>query len=528
MAELLSRLLSRQRRRNPFSDVMGPNPLESQAAMDEAQGADVSTPAPVSRRGPAADAGEGILMAGGGGGPIRTAGFSGGDAPVQTTVQGNAGGQTRATQTQCPGGRCGPRTVVGGSNYQIIDDGGFPITSSTVVAGPAMGAGETIVSGGAMASGAPQPSIFDVQGVVDAARYHDQVGNPSARQLEKDAVNFGFTDRQLGLNERIINSNIAREDRAALFAEREQNIAAAKTAAEIESLNQDTALAAQQTQLTREATGLGQFDTRRQIISQMISDGGSPEDAAHALARLSSPISPTYNKDGKPVAPDGATAIPQQALDEGRKQAFGAYAVHVFVTSQQTRETADLVASGQQADSVAPLPDETQDAYVQRVYSLMAERRGQSVARSADAIVGGLQNTKAWQDGNWNEVNLALENYVGAPLNQYTRKSFLDARRDDIAALPPGQREAATTDTVNRAEQYANYAYAYFRAEALGAFMRSKGGQYDNNMTYLQNAGRAAEYFGGDKKPESPKPVDSNDTLPPLKYNPIGGIKYGQ
>ena len=247
----------------------------------------------------------------------------------------------------------------------------------------------------------------------------------------------------------------------------------------------------------------------------MIEEGGSPEDAAHALARLSSPVGLKLDKDGKPVAPESASAIPQTALDDARRQAFGAFGVHLLVTGQQTRETADLVSSGGTADSVAPKPNESQDEYVARVYQAMAERRGQTAARAADAIIGGLQRSQAWADGNWNEVNLALESDVGSVLNQYVKKTFLEARQDDMQALPPEQRKAAEFETINRAEQYANYTLGYFRAEALGAFLRSKGGQYDPNMTYIQNAGRAAEYFGGDKKPDSPKPVDSNDTLPP-------------
>ena len=519
MAELLDRLLARTRKRNPFSDVMGPDPLESAATMDAAQGSDVSMPAPVSRRAPAADAGSNILMASGGGGsPFRTAGGSGASAAPMQETGGPirnffSGGQPQmrtgmpSQQGGCANGQCGPRASVG-SNYQIMDDGGFPVTTTVVGSAP-------MASGGIQASVAPTPPIGDLQGGMDAARFWENAGDPSARELEKQGLFIGLAADQQALNKTIAEGNLELQRRAADFADREQKTAAQKTAAEITALNQDTLLSAQLTQVSKESTGKGQFETRRSIIATMIEEGGSPEDAAHALARLSSPVGLKLDKDGKPVAPESASAIPQTALDDARRQAFGAFGVHLLVTGQQTRETADLVSSGGTADSVAPKPNESQDEYVARVYQAMAERRGQTAARAADAIIGGLQRSQAWADGNWNEVNLALESDVGSVLNQYVKKTFLEARQDDMQALPPEQRKAAEFETINRAEQYANYTLGYFRAEALGAFLRSKGGQYDPNMTYIQNAGRAAEYFGGDKKPDSPKPVDSNDTLPP-------------
>ncbi len=518
MAELLERLLSRQRRRSPFSDVMGPDPLESQAAMDAAQGANVSTPPPVSARGPVADAGEGILVSGGGGGgnPFRLAG-GGGAAPVQTAVRQGTSGKTQATQTQCPGGKCPtPRRVMSApSNYQIIDDGGFPVASSTGMSGPVVSSGAPVMSG------APSASVYDLQGVVDSARQQEVMGNPSGRALEQNIANLGLTSRAMDQTDRIIEFNTSTRDMAAAQAKERLTLEASKVASE-NAINLSTARMNEgMAQISRESSSLGRFETEREIIDTMIREGGNPENAARALAVQSQPLQ--VGADGKPIPPAQVAAISQKDLDTTRTMAYGAAGIHLIVQSEQMWDAANQVSQGSMSEAYPPLQGETKEGYAQRVYAQMAGDRGQNFARAADQIISGLQQTAAWKTGSWSEVGTDLSNHVGMTLNQYMTKKYLEAQQDEIAALPEARRAEYMKGVEFRAQADAGKVFHYLEVETYAAFMKSRGGQYDPNKTYLDNMRAApASYFGGDKKPTEPPPADSNNTMPNLP----AGVAY--
>jgi hypothetical protein len=528
MAELLSRLLSRQRRRNPFSDVMGPNPLESQAAMDAAQGADVSTPAPVSRRGPAADAdGEGGIMlasTGGGGSPFRTAGGSGAaDSPVQET-----GGPIRNFFSGGPAPMqrpsSGRRMDCSSGQCRMVDDGGFPVTS-TVVGSPVMQSsspmmtGSTVVSG-APVSGAPDLDFSDQTAMTQQAWQQQQMGQHGGRAFFERQRNNALIDDINAQNK--VNDEFSRN--LSLNAAGQARL---KLDKEMEQADVEMGLTRAMTVHADETTATGSEGRRVAMKQKYLSQGGDPQTLAMFLARLDSKAPLSVDKDGNPIMPQGGAAvtatITPQMMANAEAEAYGTVAVHGVISHAMVLRDAKGLAENVDSRLVPRLPNEPDDVYADRKKQSLKSMYDETLYRAADTIISGLQRTDAWKKQDWLEVRAKMDSNVYRPLERSMRQLYA-TQRPMPENLSPADREAYLLEIDTVARERAEKFYDFFLEEAGDAFHNP---EYRKDDSWWNNQWQQVKSFwGGDEAPEQSKPVDSNDTLPPHKYNPLGGIQY--
>jgi hypothetical protein len=531
MAELLQALLTKQRRRNPYSDLMGPDPLESQAIMDAAQGSDVSIPSPVSGGAPMADAGSGILLAsgGGGGGRVRSAGYSEDDDEPRSPIRTAAGSGARAsatTQTQCkPGMKCyrGGTTVGSGQQFfsqpqmmgeRVTHINGVPVGQmggGSIVTGTPMAT--TVMDGGAYSSGG---SLTDPQSMFDSAMEAEYSGDPSRRALNEKGIGYGLAIRQQ--DENALNSahNRSMAESARQYAFAQQEMEKAKLDEEIANLAAERALTAEQTQLTRESTSMGLYDDRRAAVAAMLRTGGNPEDLANYLAATASgPRELKSDSKGKPLPGEPGNAAAVEAMVEARAQAYSAAAIHGLATSQRVLQAARGLDVTGDAVIVSRLDGESDEEYRARARESLDALNAEALPRAAETIISGLQRTPAWKNNDRLEVQRYLDAHLYYPLQRHLRQEFMAQRQGSLKGLSPERRDAAEREIMAQADYTTNSISEFFKVEVEAAMDDPK---YRDDDTYLNNMWRA--WFGGDAAPPQDTPADSNNTMPDLPAMP--------
>lgn len=474
---LLSRLLSRRQRRRPFSDMMGPNPLDSQAVMDSAQGTDVSTPGGMSRRSAPADSGSMILASasggGGGGTPVTTAAGSGASAPVQTT----AGGRFfQRSGGGCANGRCGiPQSTV------IRDDGGFPVTtmtSPTVVSAPTVTGMPATVPGDALQA--------YQQGDVGLSRLYER---QKAQKDAQDAFNQTMEETR-----RVNTFNMAQEEKAAAIAQK-------KAEADI----------ATQTVVTTgalEGTTTGQYDLIKKAKEEYLLQGGSVRDLANAIAGLRG--TPPMEMDGNanPVQ-GGAPVVTDDAFKLAFSEALGLEAVRGFVGSQYLNHElrADPARQAEYLQAIVPRrPEETDEDYALRQEAAKKDLFADQVGRSVEKIVGAMQDTPEWQKKNQNAIRQRLVSDIEPWLSDGIRRRLTELNPD------------ANPDYLE--SQAIEYTQRYMDLFISGTLASLTDPNHDPKKTWSVNetmSGRST-YWGGDKTQSEPPPADSNDTMPDIPF----------
>lgn len=520
MAELLQALLQRQRRRNPYADLMGPDPMDSQAYMDSAQGADVSMPAPVGGQPQMDDSGGGgiVSLAGGSGGsrnPFRTAEAREDDAPMEATVAGR--GQRRPKE--CPGGVCRPRsTVVQGfsSSPRIISDGGYVVSSSpTIVSSAPMAS--TIVSGPSYSSGGA--TLGDVQGLWSAAQQAQAMGQPAARALHERGAALSMAMDANADRSRVIDNNIANDKRSYEIHQRQTAMEEAELPGKIAAAAAEIALTNAQTQYAREVTAQGNYEDRKAAVTQMLERGGNPEDLAKYLARLDSmsnvlALDPNSKPDMRNA---GASPVTPQALSEARTQAYSAVAMHGIFTSAAAQKAARGLQEFNATGLVPRTEGETDDQYTARAHARLAEISGQALPRAADTIISGLQRTEEWKNNDRLGVERYLTAHVYYPMQQQMRDMFLTQRRSQLQGLTGDALDQATMTVLAEADNLTNTYAEFVEAKVQDAMVDP---DYNDNKGWLSNVW--GQYYGGDKAPAADKPADTNDTLPDVPAIPAG------
>jgi len=470
---LLSRLLSRQRRRSPFSDMMGPNPLESQAVMDAAQGVDVSTPGGMSSRSAPADSGSMILASassGGGGTPVTTAAGSGASAPVQTTAGGRF---LRRSGGGCEDGQCGiPQSTV------MFDDGGFPVTtmtSPTVVSGP-------IVSG--MPATVPGDALQAYQqGDVGLSRFYEREGAKTAAQK---AFNQTMEETR-----RVNTFNMEQEKKAAALAQKKAEA--------------DIATQAVVTTGALEGTTTGQYDLiKKAKADYLMGNGGSVRDLANTIAGLRG--TPPMEMDGNanPVQ-GGAPVVTDDAFKLAFSEALGLEAVRGFLGSQYVNHQLRITPEGQASylDTLVPRrPDEPDEDYALRRDAAKKTLFGDQIGRTVEKIVGAVQDTPEWAEKNQNAMRQRLvsdiEGHLGAGIRRRIGELNPDANPEYLDS------------------QAIEYTQQYMDLLVTGVLTSMMDPNFNARKTWSVNERMSdrAEFWGGDKAPSEPPPADSNDTLP--------------
>jgi len=473
---LLSRLLSRQRRRSPFSDMMGPNPLESQAVMDAAQGVDVSTPGGMSSRSAPADSGSMILASasgGGGGTPVTTAAGSGASAPVQTT----AGGRFfQRSGGGCANGRCGvPQSTV------MLDDGGFPVTtmaSPTVVSAPTM-------------TGMPSMPIATEEGMVQAYLQGDVGLSRLGERREQANRAYDAFNQTMAETTRVNTFNMEQERKAAALAQKEAEA--------------DIATQAVVTTGALEGTTTGQYDLIAKAKADYLTGaGGSVRDLANAIARLRG--TPPMEMDGNanPVK-SGEPVVTEDSFKLAFSEALGLEAVRGFLGSQYANHQMRLTPEGQASylDTLVPRrPDEPDEDYALRRDAAKKTLFGDQIGRTVEKIVGAVQDTPEWAEKNQNAMRQRLvsdiEGHLGAGIRRRIGELNPDANPEYLDS------------------QAIEYTQQYMDLLVTGVLTSMMDPNFNARKTWSVNERMSdrAEFWGGDKAPSEPPPADSNDTLP--------------
>ena len=501
MAELLDRLLSRQRKRNPFSDVMGPDPLESAAVMDAAQGADVSMPAPVAGRARMADPGEGILASGGGGGgsPFRTANMGGGEAPVQAAIQ-SGGGKTQATQTQCTGGRCPtPRRTVISSGPQYFDDGGFPATS-TVVGSPTISSSAPMMTGGGFASSPMSADPYDLRSTAEAGQQMTVTGEYAQREFAKRMYELGLGEKQVQANIRVQDSDLAMRERAAAHATREldQQILDSKT---------QNAMTEAMTRDLDERTATTFLDMAQEIEADLIRTG-NPNGAAVAYARLLNNGPPVVDEKGNVVSQPSQPITPE-IMKQASQWAYGTAAINGLLANAIIQRDAANLGESFNSRLVPRAEGESDEAYAARAQDTLSQLETDALYRASSSVISGLKETTAWQKRDMACIDRFLETNVRFPTVAKMRALYAKEQPID-EALPPRERKAMELARDAEATRRALVFFDYVKDEArveLGGAVTTKGSTWQE-MQY------------GEDPPAKIPAVDSNDTLP--IHNPTG------
>lgn len=489
MAELLDRLLSRQRKRNPFSDVMGPDPLESAAMMDTAQGVDVSMPAPVGGRSRMADGGEGALA--GGGGPFRTAG-GGGAAPIQAAVQGG-GGKTQATQTQCPGGRCPSprRTVTSGPQY--FDDGGFPVTS-TVVGSPTVSSSAPMMTGGPVMSSPSSVPFGDSQGLADLAWQQQQMGQPAARALAERLGNR--TDMREVLSQNAINDAHTRKT-----TDESASQSRMRLLQEIESAKVEDALKTVMTQDLDEGLATS-FIKNRQAIEADFNETGDVRGLTVAYARLMVSGAPVMGSDGQPM-PQADGPIPVEIMQQAEQEAYGTAAINALLGNAIVQRDAANLGESFNSRLVPRGANESAEAYAARAEAVLSQMKTDGFYRASSSIISGLKQTEVWKQRDMDGIQQFLDSRVRMPTEAKMRALYAKSQPAD-EKLPPRER---------RAMELARDAEATRQALAFSDYVRGEA-QFELTAAGEPQGRTWQEWAYGEDQPDKPRPVDSNDTLP--------------
>jgi hypothetical protein len=473
--------------------------------MDAAQGANVSTPAPVSARGPVADAGEGILVSGGGGSPFRTAGGSGAAAPVQTTVQRGGGGRTQATQTQCPGGRCPTpsRVMSAPSNYQMFDDGGFPVTSSTVVSGPVVSSSAPVEwSGGSVSvpmAGDPASLRSQAQqsyslGRVGESRFFERTAEAAAGE--------SLAQQALSETRRLNTDAMERRAEAAKLARDRFDAENAQASADIATQRVNTLGAF-------ERTAEGALEKSQAAKKEFLVNGSTPMDLADYLERLDSYHGLALDASGNADLSDQPISNPQ-IRERAESEAFGIFAVHGFVTSARIHREANQLGEDFDSALVPRADGETDEDYVQRRAEEVDRMYGRPLARVTDQIITGLQQTEAWKTRDLATLQKYMDSNIYAPLEKSLIASFVKGRPDVDPTITEFLAKDAAQDYYDQIKQAAGVALSDPNYNDKAPFSVNK----PEMMSRLLNPDGEGSFWGGDSAPPMPAPADSNDTLP--------------
>ena len=516
MAELLQALLQRQRRRNPYADIMGPDPMDSQAYMDSAQGADVSMPAPVGGQPQMDDSGGGggiVSLAGGSGGsrnPFRMAEAREDDAPMEATVAGR--GQRRPKE--CPGGVCRPRsTVVQGfsSSPRIISDGGYVVSSSpTIVSSAPMAS--TIVSGPSYSSGGA--TLGDVQGLYSEAMSQQSMGSPAGRALAERGIGYTLAQQAEARAADILAHNMSVTERAGAMRERQLTLDEKDFEEKAANATAERALTAQITQYSKESTAMGNFGEMQKLVSGMVAGQSDPEVTSVAVARLlSMQTGMKIGADGKPLQPGDPVQFTEANLSAARQIVYPAAALNVLVTGSAL----DNAARGNgdnAARIVPPVEGETPDQYAARAAQRFEELSDRSVTNATRTIISGLKQTSAWQTRDEDGVRAYLNTNLYYPMRRNFADHFLKVREPQFAGLSPEDADAAKSRAVNDAYALADQFQDYIEKSAVTALYDQQAGANTAMRSEALN-------FGTSKSRNETKPVDSNETLPAI---PAGAL----
>lgn len=473
---LLSRLLSRRQRRRPFSDMMGPNPLDSQAVMDAAQGADVSTPGGMTRRSAPADSGSMILASasggGGGGTPVTTAAGSGASAPVQTT----AGGRFfQRSGGGCANGQCG----IPQSTY-MVDDGGFPVTTMT---------SPTVVSA---------PTTTGMPGTTEQIFGDYDLGNVGRSRA-------GERERAAAAAERAFGQTMEETRRVNTF-----NMEQEKKAAAIAKQEAESRIATQTVVTTGalEGTTTGQYDLIKKAKEGYLLQGGSVRDLANAIASLRGTPPIEIDSNGNPVQ-GGPPVVTEDMFKLAFSEALGLEAVRGFVGSQYLNHElrADPAGQAEYLQAIVPRrPEEADEDYALRQEAAKKDLFADQVGRSVEKIVGAMQDTPEWKQKNQNSIRQRLVSDIEPWLS--------DGIRRRLAELNPD----ANPDYLE--SQAIEYTQRYMDLFISGTLASLTDPNHDPKKTWSVNetmSGRST-YWGGDKTQSEPPPADSNDTMPDIPF----------
>ena len=430
------------------------SPLDSQAAMDAAQGSDV--------------------------GPSWSSGAKGGGAlasavgSVASPSTAGGGGRTQAStvsqRQNCAGGQCN----VSSSRA----------TTATTTPAPRIPAARV------GADGKPTPESL----------------RANAREIEETALGVAGTNPEFanpGLGVARERRLTATEQEATEFRDRKYaddteraNRVAAQVISESEAATKaslsEAGLSDQQAQLTREATGLGNAESATELLTTAIASGMSPTDYAAARERLDRntvnlPNTPAESGgEGKPTVGRPQQVIGPAVSEEKRteymRQGFAAHGINMLVASEEWSEMSQAIPSkgemryalGKDSETGQPIETKEGGSKEPKMTGEMKRYRD-AVQRSADAIVAGFEQTGVFKSQEWAKIDTAINNNVDAPLRRFARQQALERDAQRINALPEEYRDAARAATIGRADQRVDGVVRVVRDRAAAAAGRIGG-----------------------------------------------------
>jgi hypothetical protein len=452
-------------------------------------------------------------LAGGSGGsrsPFRTAEAREDDAPMEATVEGG----TKATQTQCPGGVCRPRsTVVQGfsSSPRIISDGGYVVSSSpTIVSSAPMAS--TIVSGPSYSSGGA--TLGDVQGLYSEAMSQQSMGSPAGRALAERGIGYTLAQQAEARAADITAHNKSVTERAGAMRERQMTLDEKRFEVEAASAASEQAISAQIAQYSKESTAMGNFGEMQKLVSGMVAGQSDPEVTAVAVARLlAMQTGMRIGADNKPIQPGDPVPFNEANLSAARQIVYPAAALNVLVTGSALDNAAR--GNGDNAARIVP-PEkgETPDQYAARASQRFEELSDRSVTNATRTIISGLKQTDAWQMRDEDGVRTYLNTHLYYPMRRNFADHFLKVREQQFAGLSPEDADAAQSRAVNDAYAFADHFQDYIEKSAVTAMYDQQAGANTAMRSEALN-------FGTSKSRNETKTVDSNETLPAI---PAGAL----
>lgn len=477
--------------RRRIDDII--DPMQSAAEMDRLQGTSV-----MQTTGQVDPGGSNIMRFAGGGGstPVRTA-VGGGAAPITTTAgplqRFLRGGSSSSGQMQIA-------PMQAQSNCQIINGrrvcGGSPSvvaqtpTTSTVASSAPVTTTATTQASSPVSAGPPDTSSFGQ--IWDQATGMRSISPAVSAQTERQALAYGDYYQQ----EQERGLEWGKMDLSRRIADQKYELG-----------KSEARLTDAQAVMTQQHTAPGYAQIKTDLLQQVQDKRITPETAVEAIVKMhTTPLQPDNKREkaGKETAPFTNEQL-NEVTAAARREVFGT----LFIRN-----------------AIDDSPVLRQHANVMAGVDLNAEGPGDATGKPKDAVLGDAL-TKLAQTYHragvfskpWEEVSMLLTNDVGTVLRSGIPKMFTAERQDEFAAIKdPQARIEAQKKAIDDGTAYAKGLEDYVTLQVRQMWERNQRGDGSFNPSFPFNTKRKFIPSGAwpIMVPDDEKPVDSNNTMPPV------------
>ena len=466
------------------------DPMQSAAEMDRLQGASVMQTTGQVDPGVS----NAFRLSGGGSAPVRTA-VGGGEAPVKATagplrrMLGIGGGQTVVGQSEQSSGQCqiiNGRRVCPGSSSAVTQ---APMSSTVVSSAPVA---TTVMppSRAPVSSGPPDTSSFGQ--IWDQATGMRSVSPAISAQTERQALAYGDyyqQEQERDLERARLNLSLRISDQKYDLGKAEARLTDAQAV------------------MTKQHTAPGYAEIKTDLLQQVQDKKITPETAVEAIVKMhTTPLQPDTKREkpGKETAPFTNEQL-NEVTASARREVFGTLFIRNAIDdSPVLRQHANVMAG---VDLNAAAPGDTSGKPKDVVLEDALTKLAQTYHRT------GVFSRP------WEEVSMLLTNDVGTVLRSGLPRMFTAERQDEFAAIKdPQARLEAEKVAIDQGTAYAKVLEDYVTLSVRSMWERNQAG--DGSFT-------PSFPFSTKKKvipsvawplfmPEENKPVDSNNTMPPV------------